>query len=117
MFLDLQQSFGPQLVQKFSTAFAERLQDVSSDWTDRTVTMVVAILLQELQFCDDMGQNDQLGLVVATYVSQWKHLSLAGEFAQEPCRPVCSNISVPLRKSQPGPGCVSCLSPIITIWV
>ncbi|KAJ2920391.1 hypothetical protein MD484_g47, partial [Candolleomyces efflorescens] len=76
---DLQRSFGPQLVQKFTTTFAERLQGVSNDWTDRTVTMVVAILLQELQYCDDMVQNDQLGLVVAAYVSQWKHLSLAGK--------------------------------------
>ncbi|KAJ2928969.1 hypothetical protein H1R20_g8232, partial [Candolleomyces eurysporus] len=76
---DLQQYFGPQLVRRFGTGFVEGLQGMSSDWTGRTVTMVIAILLQELHYRDVMLQNDQLGLVVATYVSQWKHLSLAGK--------------------------------------
>jgi hypothetical protein len=116
MSLDLQHYFGSQLVQIFSTTFAESLQGVSSDWTDRTVTMVVAILLQELHYRDVMLQNDQLGLVVATYVSQWNHLSLAGEFAPKSWRLFDSNTHALLRKSQPGPGRLQSLSPILTIW-
>ena len=88
---------------------------MSNDWTDRTVTVVVAVLLEELHYRDTVLQNDQLSLVVATYVSQWKHLSLAGESTEKTRRPLHYKMNTLRRKSQLGPRCLQSLSPILTI--
>lgn len=66
---------------------------MANDWTDRTGAMVVAILLAELHYQDEMERNDTLNVVIAGYISYRRILSTSGQaelddFISKACRQI-----------------------------
>ncbi|KAF5337392.1 hypothetical protein D9611_003253 [Ephemerocybe angulata] len=75
--------FGTQLVNKFNLKFLSIQEIFTGEWTDKTAVMVIAILLQELRYRDEMAKNDQLNVVVAAYVAYRRVLSPSGQTEQD----------------------------------